>query len=71
MSNTSGSENAKGNGAAKEDVPGKKGNGAGRKTSVTEMKHDPDAIRLAFETGKYPYKHKMRRNDYERQKKSL
>ena len=71
MSNTSGSEKTKGNGAAKDDVPEQKGNGAARKSKVTDMKQDPDAIRLAFETGQYPYKQRMRRNDYEKQKKAL
>lgn len=71
MTKSSGSENAKGNGAAKDDIPEKKGNGAARKSKVADMKQDPDAIRLAFETGQYPYKQKMRRNDYEKQKKAL
>ena len=71
MTKTSGSENAKGNGAAKGDVPEQKGNGAARKSKVAQMKQDPDAIRLAFETGQYPYKQRMRRNDYEKQKKAL
>lgn len=48
-----------------------KSNGAGRSKKVTDIKNDPDAIRLAFETGQYPYKQKMRRNEYEKQKKAL
>ena len=51
--------------------PAPKSNGASRSKKVTDMKNDPDAIRLAFETGQYPYKQKMRRNDYEKQKKAL
>lgn len=66
MSNPSESDKSKDNGAGKP-----KSNGAGQSMKVTDMKHDPDAIRLAFETGKYPYKQRMRRNDYERQKKAL
>lgn len=71
MANTSGPEKAKGNGTAEAGVTEEKGNGAKRKSTATDMKHDPDAIRLAFETGKYPYKQRMRRNDYEKQKKAL
>lgn len=54
-----------------EKTSARKSNGAGRRSSVRQMKQDPDAIRLAFETGKYPYKQRMRRTDYEKQKKAL
>lgn len=53
------------------ESPERKPNGAARRSKVTQMKQDPDAIRLAFETGKYPYKQRMRRKDYEQQKKAL
>ena len=36
-----------------------------------EKRHDPDAIRLSFETGKYPYRRKMARASYEKQKAEL
>lgn len=42
-----------------------------RRQQLAEMKHDPEAIRHAFETGEYPYKTKLRRKDYERQKREL
>ncbi|MCB1745164.1 MAG: hypothetical protein KDK91_32650, partial [Gammaproteobacteria bacterium] len=32
---------------------------------IAELRHDPDAIRRAFETGEYPYRRKMRSRDYE------
>jgi len=48
-----------------------KSNGSGRRSKTDKMKQDPDAIRLAFETGKYPYQQRMRRKDYEKQKKAL
>ncbi len=48
-----------------------KSNGAGQRGKVNQMKQDPDAIRLAFESGKYPYKQRMRRGTYEKQKKAL
>ncbi|MGI9334111.1 MAG: polyphosphate kinase 2 [Gammaproteobacteria bacterium] len=39
--------------------------------TLAEMRHDPDAIRRAFETGEYPYRTKMRRADYEKHKAQL
>lgn len=48
-----------------------KPNGKARAERIKDIKNDPDAIRLAFETGQYPYKQRMRRNDYEKQKKDL
>lgn len=39
--------------------------------SLTDIKHDPIAVRRLFETGEYPYKRKIRRADYERQKAEL
>lgn len=38
---------------------------------LAEMRHDPDAIRHAFETGKYPYSTKIRTSVYEKQKADL
>jgi polyphosphate kinase 2 len=38
---------------------------------LAEMRHDPAAIRRAFETGEYPYKQKMRRTVYEKHKAEL
>ncbi|MEQ8235050.1 MAG: polyphosphate kinase 2 [Gammaproteobacteria bacterium] len=38
---------------------------------LAEMRHDPDAIRRAFETGEYPYRTPMRRAAYEKQKAAL
>jgi len=35
------------------------------------LRHDPDAIRRAFETGEYPYKQKLRRSAYEKHKAEL
>ncbi len=32
---------------------------------LAEMRHSPEAIRLAFESGEYPYKTKMKTADYE------
>ena len=29
---------------------------------LAQMRHDPEAIRQAFETGEYPYKTKIRRS---------
>lgn len=66
MSNPSELDKSKDNGAGKP-----KSNGSGQSIKVADMKQDPDAIRLAFETGQYPYKQRMRRNDYEKQKKAL
>ena len=60
---------AKSNGATK-----KKRNG-GEKPSVAhhlaELRHDPDAIRRAFESGEYPYTTKLRRKVYEEHKAEL
>ena len=38
---------------------------------LAKKRHDPAAIRRAFETGEYPYHTKMRRNAYEKQKARL
>ncbi|MEQ8663061.1 MAG: polyphosphate kinase 2, partial [Gammaproteobacteria bacterium] len=38
---------------------------------LAEMRHHPDAIRRAFETGEYPYRSPMRRAAYEKQKAAL
>ena len=38
---------------------------------LAEMRHDPEAIRHAFETGEYPYKTRMRRTAYEEHKAEL
>ena len=38
---------------------------------IAEMRHDPEAIRRAFETGEYPYKQKIRRCVYEEHKAEL
>ena len=35
---------------------------------LAEMRHDPEAIRHAFETGEYPYATKLRRQVYEKRK---
>ncbi|WOF75226.1 polyphosphate kinase 2 [Parvibaculaceae bacterium PLY_AMNH_Bact1] len=39
--------------------------------TLAQMRHDPEAIRHAFETGAYPYKTKMKRPTYERHKAEL
>ncbi len=39
--------------------------------NLTAIRHDPDAIRRMFETGEYPYKRKLKRKSYERQKAEL
>ncbi|MEN0001328.1 MAG: polyphosphate kinase 2 [Pseudomonadota bacterium] len=41
------------------------------RTRLAEMRADPDAIAHAFESGEYPYKTKIRRGSYERQKAAL
>ncbi|MCB1615060.1 MAG: polyphosphate kinase 2 [Pseudomonadales bacterium] len=38
---------------------------------LSELRHDPKAIRLSFETGEYPYKRKISRKIYEAQKAEL
>ena len=38
---------------------------------LAEMRHDPEAVRKAFETGAYPYKTKMKRAAYETHKAEL
>jgi polyphosphate kinase 2 len=39
--------------------------------TLSQKRHDPEFIRHAFETGKYPYKKKMPRNAYEAHKAEL
>jgi polyphosphate kinase 2 len=36
-----------------------------------QMRHDPDAVRHAFESGEFPYRTRMRRAPYEKRKKAL
>jgi len=38
---------------------------------LAELLHDPDAIRHLFESGEYPYKRKLRRQEYEKHKVEL
>ncbi len=38
---------------------------------LAQMRHDPEAVREAFETGKYPYKTKMSKSVYEKHKREL
>jgi polyphosphate kinase 2 len=38
---------------------------------LAEMRHDPEVVRRAFETGEYPYHSKMRTAAYEKQKATL
>lgn len=40
-------------------------------STVSERRHDVEAIRRAFETGEYPYKRKLRRKIYETHKAEL
>jgi polyphosphate kinase 2 len=39
--------------------------------ALSEMRHDPEAVRRAFETGAYPYKSKMKWSAYESRKAEL
>ena len=39
-----------------------------RGRALPEIRHDPDAIRHAFESGEYPYKTKLKRAEYEKKK---
>ena len=43
----------------------------GNKHSLSALRHDPEAIRIAFETGEYPYRTKLSRRLYEQQKEAL
>jgi polyphosphate kinase 2 len=38
---------------------------------LAEKRHNPEAIRYAFESGEYPYQTKLRRSSYEKQKAAL
>ncbi|MEM8541657.1 MAG: polyphosphate kinase 2 [Pseudomonadota bacterium] len=42
-----------------------------RRRDIANLRHDPEAIAHAFESGKYPYKSKMRRAAYEKHKAEL
>ncbi|MHA1600825.1 MAG: polyphosphate kinase 2 [Alphaproteobacteria bacterium] len=39
--------------------------------ALAQMRHDPEAVRRAFETGAYPYKSKLKRTVYEHHKAEL
>lgn len=45
--------------------------GAAARQKLAAMRHDPEAVRHAFETGEYPYKTKLRRAEYEAKKALL
>ncbi|MBL4598837.1 MAG: polyphosphate kinase 2 [Rhizobiaceae bacterium] len=38
---------------------------------ISKLRHDPEAIRQAFESGEYPYKRKLSRDSYEKNKAEL
>lgn len=64
--------------AARSEIPPASGDASDRSDQVgqrkhqpAEMRHDPEAIRRAFETGEYPYPKKMKRAEYERKKAQL
>lgn len=40
-------------------------------SDLAALRHDPEAIRRAFETGEYPYKSKIKRSAYEKHKAEL
>lgn len=44
---------------------------AERRHQLAEARHDADEIRRVFESGEYPYRTKMRRDAYEKQKTAL
>lgn len=46
-------------------------NGSSPVRGLGAMRHDPETIRRAFETGEYPYKSNMRRAAYEKRKAAL
>jgi len=54
-----------------EGPPSATSRGGERRHELAEMRHDPEAIRRAFETGEYPYATKMKRSEYERKKAEL
>lgn len=61
-----------GGGASSEKVKDdSSGGGQGRGSSISEIRHDKDAIRRMFESGEYPYKKKIARASYEKQKAQL
>ncbi len=62
-----------GNGSSKTltDKPAGKPSQGSVLHALAEMRHDPEMVRHAFETGAYPYKTKMKRNVYETHKKEL
>ncbi|MGD1877397.1 MAG: polyphosphate kinase 2 [Kiloniellaceae bacterium] len=57
----------KANGAAKANGEGE----ASPAHRLAQLRHDPDAIRQAFESGEYPYTTKLRRKAYEKHKAEL
>ena len=57
--------------SAKDAKGGKKSAKPNPAHHLAEMRHDPDAIRQSFESGKYPYSSKMKRPTYEKRKAQL
>ena len=44
---------------------------ASAKPTPARMRHDPEAVRRAFESGEFPYRTRLRRGYYEKRKKAL
>ena len=59
-------------GVKTEEQPSKKAKKHAKKLSqLVEVRHDPNEVRKAFETGVYPYKRKLKRPVYEKRKAEL
>jgi len=52
-------------------APTSKSSSQTARQKLTAIRHDPEAVRHSFESGEYPYKTKMRREEYERKKALL
>ncbi len=61
----------KGNSHSKQ-MPQSSGSNSGTTLqALSQLRHDPEAIKQAFESGDYPYKQKLKREPYERHKAEL
>ncbi len=61
----------KGNSHCKQMLQSSRLNSGATLQALSQLRHDPEAIKQAFESGDYPYKKKLKREPYERHKAEL
>ncbi|MGD9667469.1 MAG: polyphosphate kinase 2 [Hyphomicrobiaceae bacterium] len=71
VANAQGAERVNANGGDASPPATPDGSTENRRHALSEMRHNPEAIRHAFETGEYPYKTKLKMREYEEHLEAL